>query len=127
MGSIHVGMDPLLVFVSPCFRENVVVTCKIGPILCNLDNLLQKNAIVFFFENQISKWCSCEKRAIFDLLFTFFSYQGKVTKIPSAHISLTYIHTYMYFDHPIDFFCLTNFKKKANLSGMVSLWCDSWC
>ena len=24
------GMGPLLVLVSPCFRENVVVTCKIG-------------------------------------------------------------------------------------------------
>ena len=60
--------------------------------LCSLDNLLQKNVIVFFFENQISKWCSFEKRAIFDLLFTFFSYQGKVTKIPLAHISLTYMY-----------------------------------
>ena len=24
------GMGPWLVLVSPCFRENVVVTCKIG-------------------------------------------------------------------------------------------------
>ena len=72
-------MGPLLVLVSPCFRENVVVTCKIGSFLCNLDNLLQKNVIVFFFENRISKWRSFEKRGIFDLLFTLFSYQGKVT------------------------------------------------
>ena len=75
----------------PCYRENVVATCKIWPSSCNIDNLLQKHIIVFFFGNQISKWCSFEKRAIFDLLFTFFSHQGKVTKIPSAHISLTYI------------------------------------
>ena len=92
-------MDPLLVLVSPCFRENVVVTCKIGSFLCSLYHLLQKNAIVClfvcsFFENQISKWCLFEKRAIFDLLSTFFSYQEKVTKIPSAHISLTYIHVF---------------------------------
>ena len=65
-------MGPLLVLVSPCFMENVVVTCKILSLLCSLDNLLQKNAIVFFFENQISKWHSFEKRAIFDILFTFF-------------------------------------------------------
>ena len=78
----------------PCFRENEVATCKIGSFLCSLDNLLQKNVIVFFFGNQISKWRSFEKRAIFDLLCTFFSYQGKVTKIPSAHISLTYIHVF---------------------------------
>ena len=89
------GMGPLLVLASPCFRENKVVTCKIGSFLRNLDNLLHKNAIVFFFENQISKWRSFEKRAIFALLFTFFSYQGKVTKIPSAHISLTYIHVHV--------------------------------
>ena len=87
------GMGTLFVLVSPCFRENVVVTCKIGFFLCSLDNLLQKNVIVFFFGNQISKRCSFEKRAIFDLLFTFFfSHHGKVTKIPSANISLTYIH-----------------------------------
>ena len=56
------------------FRENVVVTCKIGSFLCNLDNLLQKNVIVFFFENQISKWRSFEKRAaIFDPTFHIFS------------------------------------------------------
>ena len=106
------GMGQLLVLVSPCFRENVVVTCKIGSFLCNLDNLLQKIVIVFFFENQISKWCSLEKRAIFDLLFTFFSYQRKVTKIPSAHISLTYIHV---FCSPYRLFCLTNFEKKIRI------------
>ena len=87
-------MGTLFVLVSPCFGENVVVTCKIGSFLCSLDNLLQKSVIVFFFGNQISKWCSFEKKAIFDLLFTFFSHQGKVTKIPSAHISLTYIHVF---------------------------------
>ena len=85
-------MGPWLVLVSPCFRENVVSTCKIGSFLCSLDNLLQKNVIVLFFGNQISKWRSFEKMAIFDLLFTFFSHQGKVTKISSAHTH-THIHT----------------------------------
>ena len=116
------GMGPWLVLVSPCFRGNVVSTCKIVSFLCSLDNLLQKNVIVFFFGNQISKWRSFEKRAIFDLLFTFFSHQGKVTKIPSAYISLTYIHVFCY---PIDFFCLPNFEKNTNLSGTVSLWYES--
>ena len=86
-------MGPWLVLDSPCFRENLVATCKIESFLCSLDNLLQKNAIVFFFGNQISKWRSW-KRAIFGLLFTFFSHQGKVTKILSAHISLTYKHVF---------------------------------
>ena len=88
------GVGPWLVLVSPCFRKNVVATCKIGSFLCSFDNLLQKNVIVLFFGNQISKWRSFEKRAIFDLLFTFFSHQEKVTEIPSAHISLTYIHVF---------------------------------
>ena len=80
--------------VISCFRENVIVTCKIVSFLCSLDNFLPKNVIVFFFGNQISKWRSFEKRAIFDLFFNFFSHQGKDTKIPSAHISLTCIHIF---------------------------------
>ena len=73
------GMGTQFVLVSPCVRENVVVTCKIGSLLCSLD-LLQKNVIVFLFGNQISKWRSFEKRAIFDLVFTFFNHQRKITK-----------------------------------------------
>ena len=92
------GMGPLLVLVLvfPCFRENVVVTCKIGSFLYSLENLLQKNVIVFlfFFEIKFQNSAHLKKRAIFDLLFTFFSYQGNVTKIPSAHISLTYVHVF---------------------------------
>ena len=40
------GIGTLLVLVSPCFGENLVVTCKIGSFLCSLDNLLQENVIV---------------------------------------------------------------------------------
>ena len=87
-------MDPWLVVVSPCFRENIVATCKIGSFLCSLDNLPPKNVIVLSFGNQISKWRSFEKKGYFDLLFTFSSHQGKVTKNPSAHISNTYIHVF---------------------------------
>ena len=83
-------MGPWLVLVSPCFKENVVATCKIGSFLCSLDNLLQKNVIVFFFGNQISKWLSFAKK----LFLTYFSHflvtKEKLKKIPSAHISLTY-------------------------------------
>ena len=117
-------MGSWLVLVSPCFRENVVATCKIGSFLCNLGNLLQKNVIVLFIGNQISKWRSFEKRVIFDLLFTFFSHQGKLQKF-FQHISHSL--TYTYFAHPIDFFCLANFEKNTNLSGTVSLWYESWC
>ena len=117
------GMGPWLVLVSPCFRENVVATCKIVSFLCSLDNLLQKNVSVLFFWNHISKWRSFEKRAILDLLFTFSSHR-KLQKF-LQHIS--HSHSYTYFAHPIDFFYLTNFEKNTNLSGTVSLWYESWC
>ena len=127
-------MGPLHLLVSPCLRENVVAPCKLGSFLCNLDHLLQKNVIVFvlfcfvlfcFWKSNFKMaliWK--KKKAIFDLLFTFFSHQGKLQKF-LRHIS--HSHTYMYFAHPIDLFSLTNFEKNKNLPGMVSLWCDSWC
>ena len=104
------------------FRKNVYVTCKIVSFLCSLDNL--KNAIVFVLKNQISKWRSFEKkRAIFNLLLHVWS-PGKRPKIPSAYITLTYLHV---FCSQYSLFCLPNFAKNANLSCMVSLWCDFWC
>ena len=103
------GMGPWHVLVSPCFRENVVATCKIGSFLCSLDNLLQKNVIVFCFGNKMSKWRSFAKRAIFDLLFTFFSQQGKVTK-NSFSTYLTRIHTRILLTL-LTFFALPILKK----------------
>ena len=74
---------------------------KLGLFLCSLDNLLQQNIIVFFFGNQISKWRSFEKKGYFWPTFHIFLSPSKVTKIPSAHISVTYIHA---FCSLIDFF-----------------------
>ena len=101
------GMGPWLVLISPCFRENVFATCKIGCFLCSLDNLVQKNLIVLLFGNQISKWRSFEKRAIFDLLFTFSSHQGKLQKF-LQHISQTHTRILL----TLLTFFLTNFEKK---------------
>ena len=97
---------------SPCSRENAVVTCKIGSFLRSLDNLLQKNVIVFFFENQISKWRSFEK----GLFLTYFShFLVTMEKLQKFHQHISHSHTYMYFTHPIGFFCLTNFEKKIRI------------
>ena len=103
-------MGPCLVLVSPCFRENIVATCKIGSFLCSLDNLLQKNVIVFFFGNQISKWRSFEKKGLF---WTYFSH-SLVTreKLQKFLQYISHSHTYTYFAHPIDFFALPILKKK---------------
>ena len=100
------GMGTWLVLVSPCFREIVVATCKIGSSLCNLDNLLQKNIIVLFFGNQISKWRS--KKGLFLTYFSYFLVTRESYK-NSFSTYLTHIHTYTYFAHAIDLFCLTNF------------------
>ena len=54
----------------------------------------------------------------------FLVARGKLQKFLSTY--LTHMHTYMYFTHPIDFFTLPILKKNTNLSGMVSLWCDSY-
>ena len=55
-----------------------------------------------------------KKRAIFNLLFTFFSYiKGKDTKIPSAHISLTYIHTRILL--PLLTFCALPILQKLRI------------
>ena len=96
------GMGPWLVLVSPCFRKNVVVTCKIGSFLCSLDNLLQKNGIVLFFGNQVSKWRSFEKKRLFLTYFSHFLVTREKLQKFLQHISET--HTYTYFAHPIDFF-----------------------
>ena len=118
------GMGTLFVLVSPCFRENVVVTCKIRCFLCSLDNLLQKNIIVFFFENQISKWHSFEKRAILTNFSHFLFTRESCENSFSTY--LTHTHTCILLTL-LTFFCLTNFEKNTNLSGIVSLWYESWC
>ena len=102
-------MCPWLVIDSPCFRENVVATCKIGSFLCSLDNLLQKNVIAFFFGNQISKWRSLKKKRLFLTYFSHFLVTREKLQEFLQHIS--HSHTYTYFAHPIVFFCLTNFEK----------------
>ena len=62
-------MGPLLVLVSPCFRETVVVTCRIGSFLCSLDNLLQKN-IILFLKTKFQNGAHLKK----GLFLTYFSH-----------------------------------------------------
>ena len=70
----------------------LLLHAKLG-LFSSLDSLLQKNVIVFsFLKIEFKNGAHLKKKAIFNLLFTFFSSQGKVTKLPSAYISLTYIH-----------------------------------
>ena len=116
------GMGPCLVLVSPCFRENVIATCKIRYFLCSLDNFLQKNVNVFFFGNQNGAHL---KKGLF---LTYFSHSLVTRKKLQKFLQhISHPHTYTYFAHPIDFFCLTNFEKNMNLSGTVSLWYESLC
>ena len=109
------GMGPCLVLISPCFRENVVATCKLGSFLCSLDNFLQKKFLEIKFQNGAHL-----KKGLFLTYFSqFFVTRVKLQKF-LQHIS--HSHTYTYFAHPIDFKCLTNFEQNTNISDTVSLW-----
>ena len=107
------GMGPWLVLVPPCFRENVVATCKIGSFLCSSDNLLQKNVIVvFFWKSNFKMVLIWKKGSSHFVLLTYFSHflvtREKLQKF-FQHIS--HPHTYTYFAHPTDFFGLPILKK----------------
>ena len=99
-------MGPLLVLVCPCFRENVIVTCKIVSFLCSLDNFLLKNVIVFVFGNQISRWRSFEKKRSYFL--TYFSH-FLITREKTQKFFQQYL-TYTYFAQN-DFFLPCQFCK----------------
>ena len=94
-------MGTLFVLISPCFRENVVVTCKIGSFLCSLDKLLQKNVIVSFLEIKFQNGAHL-KKGLFLTHFSHFLVTREKLQNFLQHIS--HSHTYMYFAHPNDFF-----------------------
>ena len=91
-------------------------------VLCTLDNFLLKNVNAFFLEIKFQNGAYL-KIGLYLTYFSYFLVTREKTQKFQVHISLTYI----YFSHPIDFLYLTKFEKNANLSCMVSLWCDSWC
>ena len=101
-------MGPLLVLVSPCFRENVVVTCKIGSFLCHLDNLLRKIVLFSFLKIKFQNGAHLKK----GLFLTYFSH-FLVTreKLQKFLQHLSHSHTYTYFAHPIDFLPYQFWKK----------------
>ena len=112
------GISTLFV-VSPCFRENVVVTCKIGSFLRSLDNLLQKNVILFFFQNQISKWRSLKK----GLFLTYFSH-FLVTRESYKNFFSTYLTHIHVFCSPYWLFLPYQFWKKYKFvrNGFSLVW-----
>ena len=80
------GMGTLFVLVSPCFRENVVITCKIGSFFCSLDNLLKKKRNCFLF------WKSNFKMALFLTYFSHFLVTRESYK-NSFNTYFSHIHT----------------------------------
>ena len=85
-------MGPWLVLVSPCFRENVVATCKIGSFLCSLDNLLQKNVIVHFLEIKFQNGAHL-KKGLFLTCFSHFLVTREKNYKNSFSTYLKRIHT----------------------------------
>ena len=71
-------------------------------------------------------WKKKGQKSIFDLLFTFLFYKGKLQKKILQHIS--HSHTYVYFAQPIDFLALPILeKRKYEFIRYGSLWSDYWC
>ena len=91
------GMGPLLVLVSPCLRETVTVTCKIGSFLCSLDHLLQKNVIGFccccFFLIKFQNGAHLKKKRLFWTYFSHFLVTREKFFKNSFSTNLTHIHT----------------------------------
>ena len=77
------GMGPLFVLVSPCFRETLVITCKIESSLCSLDNLLQKNVTVFL--NVFCLFCFVLFYILFLFLFLFLFFCLKIKFQNGSH------------------------------------------
>ena len=102
-------MGPLLVLVSSCFRETVVFTCKIGSFLCSLDNLLQKNVIVFFLKIKFQNGAHL-KKVLFLTYFSHFSLTRWESYKNSFSTCLTHIHIWILLT--LLTFSLTNFEKK---------------
>ena len=120
-------MGPLLVLVSPCFQGNC--SCHMQNWVCfvYLRYFTSEKRNCFLFWKSNFKKALIWKKGYFDLLFTFFSYQGKVTKIPSAHISLTYIHTCVLLA-PLTFLPYQFWKKKYEFIryGFSLVWFLCW-
>ena len=99
-------MGPWLVLVSPCFRENVVATCKLGSFWCSLDNLLQtKRNCFLFLEIKFQNGAHLRKKGY----FVHFSVTREKLEKFLQHIS--HSRTYTYFALRIDFFALPIKKK----------------
>ena len=116
------GMGPWLVLVSPCFRENVVATCKLGLFLCSLDNLLQKKRNCFLFlEIKFQNGPHLKKEPFLTYFSHFLVTRESYKNFSSTH--LIHLHTHILLT--LLTFFLTNLEQNTNLSGMVSLWYDS--
>ena len=104
-------MGPLLVLVSPCFRENVIVTCKIVSFLCSLDNFLLKNVIIFLLlEIIFQNGAHLKRRLLWTHFSHFFGHQGKIQKF-LQHIS--HLHNIYTILLTLLTFCHTNFAKNT--------------
>ena len=104
-------MGPWHVLVSPCFRENVVVTCKIGSFLhlqFRYFTSEKRNCFFFFLEIKFKNGAHLKK----GLLLAYFSHflvTGEKLQKFLQHVSDSHIYTH--FAHPIDFFALPIVKK----------------
>ena len=98
---------------------------KLGPFLCSLDNLLQKNVIVLFFWKSKFKMALIWKKRLFLTYFSHFLVTREKLQ-NSFSTYLTHIHTRILLTL-LTFLSYQFWKKNTNLSDTVSLWYESRC
>ena len=115
-------MGPLLVLVSPCFRENVNVTCIIVSFLYSLDNFLLKMQLFSFLEIEFRNGAHLKK----GLFLTYFSHFLVTREKTQTSFSTypTYIHTYTYCCTPYWLFLPSQFCKNCEfiMYGFSMVW-----
>ena len=87
-------MGPLLVLVSPCFRENINVSCKIVSFAYSLDNFSSEKSNWFLFWKIFQNGAPLGKKGLFLTFFSHFLVTREQTKILSSHSPLRYTHVF---------------------------------
>ena len=111
-------MVPLFFLVSPCFRENLIVTWKIVSFFLCIVEIFSSKKWRLFGEKKKKK----KRKSYFWPTFQISLSPAKRHKTLSGNISLTYIHIFC-----SSYWLLAFHICKKIVNNMVSLWLHPWC
>ena len=106
---------PLVFWKWSHHMQNCCCCCCCCFFVCSLDNLLQKNVILFFFRKTNFKMALIWIKGLFLTYFPHFLVTRE--KLQKFLLYITHSHTYIHVFCPLYrlFFCLTNFEKKIRI------------